>query len=108
MISVGQIRRAFLDNNILYSKHAKTEMMNEGFGVITDAEIEESIENGEIIEEYLDDKPYPSFLVFGLTSKNRPIHIVSAFDSENEFAIIVTVYEPDPTLWINYKIRRKK
>jgi len=32
---------------------------------ISECEVEYVILNGEIIEEYLDDKPYPSYLVYG-------------------------------------------
>ncbi|WCL50640.1 DUF4258 domain-containing protein [Leptospira sp. GIMC2001] len=102
------IQSAFRNNRVLYSRHAKFEMMNEELGQITDSDIEETIEKGEIIEEYLTDKPYPSVLIYGLTNKNRPIHIVAAFDSDNDSTIIITVYEPESSLWIDYKVRRKK
>ena len=57
--------------------------------------VEYAIKNGEIIEEYLDDKPYPSFLVLGF-EKNIPIHIVYA-KSDDEF--IITAYSPDNLKW---------
>ena len=64
--------------------------------------------NGEIIEDYPKDKPYPSCLIFGETFKGEPVHSVWGFNSENKWAVLITVYRPDPGLWIDYKYRRKK
>jgi hypothetical protein len=56
------------------------------------------IGSGETIEDYQDDKPYPSRLVLGWRGA-RPVHVVVAQNlSENEL-IVITVYEPDPELW---------
>jgi hypothetical protein len=67
-------------------------------------EVKEAIKNGTIIEEYADDKPLPSYLIYGSTSALRPIHVVVAVDEE--VAAIITVYEPDPNKWINNIKRR--
>lgn len=56
------------------------------------------LEFGEVIREYVDDKPYPSSLRLGWIG-DRPIHIVSAGDKEHDCVIIITVYEPSPDLW---------
>lgn len=64
----------------------------------------ETIENGTIIEEYKDDKPLPSYLIYGRTSDLRPIHTVIGIDEE--VVAIITVYEPDPNKWIDFKKRR--
>ncbi len=105
-MNIDTIRNAFRENKALYTKHAKSEMENEEFGQIYDAEIEQAIDNGQIIEEYLTDKPYPSYLIFGQTSKKRPLHAVCAWCWEDELAIVVTVYQPDPVRWIEFKKRR--
>ena len=56
------------------------------------------IDSGETIEDYRDDRPYPSRLVLGWRGA-RPLHVVVADNlSENEL-IVITVYEPDPELW---------
>ncbi len=68
-------------------------------------EVKEAIENGAIIEEYIYDKPLPSYLIYGKTSNFRHMHIVIGVDEE--VAAIITVYEPDPIKWINYTERRK-
>jgi Domain of unknown function (DUF4258) len=56
------------------------------------------VRKGEIIKEYPDDKPYPSFLILKFVN-NKPVHIVVAKNNENNFCFVITVYEPDPTMW---------
>jgi len=82
-------------------------MINEELGKIFDKDVENAIISGEIIEKYLDDKPYPSCLLLGF-SENRPLHIVCAVDESEENCIIVTVYRPDPDLWIDFRTRKMK
>jgi hypothetical protein len=76
---------------------------------ISDEAVEEVIKNGKIIEEYLDDKPYPSFLILGYEKKDlkKPIHVVFAKDGKD--IIIITAYRPDKLKWTNnYQTRIKK
>jgi len=82
-------------------------MENEEFGIIYEKEIYETIQEGEIIEDYPDDKPYPSCLIYGKTKGDRPLHIVCAYDQKDGIAFIVTAYQPNPDLWINFRERRK-
>jgi len=79
----------------------------EDFGRIFDHEVYEAVCSGEVIEEYLDDKPYPSALIYGSTMSNRPLHVVCAYNAQETLSIIITVYQPDPKLWIDYKRRKK-
>jgi len=62
------------------------------------SEIEEAIFSGNIIEPYPDDPRGASCLIFGLTQKNRPLHVVCGRIDEDEI-LIITAYEPDPTEW---------
>lgn len=80
-------------------------MKHEELGRIHEAEISECIDRGQIIKDYPDDTPYPSYLIFGLTASNRPIHVVCAYNGDEDKIIIVTAYEPDPGLWIEFKRR---
>jgi hypothetical protein len=82
-------------------------MQIEVFGTIKDQEVYEAIHEGIIVEEYPNDKPYPSVLIFGKTDSKRPLHIVCAYDSEDDQAIVITVYQPDPSLWEDYQRRKK-
>ena len=71
-------------------------------------EIFHSVIEGEIIEEYPDDRPYPSCLIFGKTSLGEPVHSVWAYNELNGWAVLITVYRPDPERWINWRERKPK
>lgn len=101
-----KIQNCFQQDKVLYSKHAKTEMEIEEFGIIREIEVFEAILNGKVINEYSDDSPYPSCLIYGKTKKNRPLHIVSAYSNEENITIVITVYEPDPKKWIDFERRK--
>ncbi len=101
------IRRCFDSEKVLYSAHARREMREEEFGPITDQELYEAICTGEVIEDYPDDTPYASVLLFGTTNAGRPLHTVCAHDKAGDQAFIVTVYHPDPNRWEDYRRRKK-
>ncbi|MBX7233128.1 MAG: DUF4258 domain-containing protein [Caldilineales bacterium] len=71
-------------------------------------EIYLSVFRGEIIEDYPDDKPYPSCLIYGSTFANEPVHSVWAYNRDVRWAVLITVYRPDPRRWINWRNRRSK
>lgn len=73
---------------------------------ITEEEIRKTLRDGEIIELYPDDTPYPSRLVLGRPG-GRPLHVVVADNTRENETIVVTVYEPDPALWTADFRRRK-
>jgi len=85
----------------------KIEMETEELGRIFDREVYAAVSKGDVIEEYPDDTPYPSILIIGRTPAARPSHIVCAYDEEDHMAIVITVYEPDPDLWIEFRRRKK-
>ena len=92
--------------NFIYRTHAIERMFERD---ISDEAVEEVIKNGKIIEEYLDDKPYPSFLILGYEKNDfkKPIHVVFAKDGKD--IIIITAYRPDELKWTNnYQTRIKK
>lgn len=67
-----------------------------------------AIRSGEIISEYPDDKPYPSYLILFLI-KDKPIHVVVALDKAKKMCYIITVYEPGAKIWSrDFKTRRKQ
>ncbi|MGO9014841.1 MAG: DUF4258 domain-containing protein [Dissulfurispiraceae bacterium] len=72
-----------------------------------DNEVYEAVCGGEVIEEYPEDTPYPSVLIFGKTLIARPLHIVCAYNKEDSMAIVITVYQPNPELWMEYKRRKE-
>jgi hypothetical protein len=75
---------------------------------ITAAEVRNVIEQGETIERYPQDTPYPSRLLLGLVG-GRALHVVAADNADDDEAIVVTVYEPDPALWHpGFRRRRRR
>lgn len=102
-----KIQHCFEHDKVLYSRHAKFEMEDEKFGIIFDNDIDHAIADGVIIEEYPEDKPFPSVLILGETAVCRPIHLVCAYDGNEDTTIIVTAYQPDPEQWYQNRERRK-
>ena len=70
-------------------------------------EIYFSVLHGEVIEEYQDDSPYPSVLVFGQTFGGDSVHSVWAYNEKKSWAVLITVYRPDPNLWNGCKVRKR-
>ena len=79
----------------------------EELGEIKDNEVFEAVLSGKIIEGYAEDKPYPSCLIYGEASNKRPLHIVCAYAADSNMAIIITVYQPNADMWIDFERRRK-
>lgn len=75
---------------------------------LTFDEVYFSVFHGEIIEDYPNDKPYASCLIYGQTFSDDPVHSVWAYNEVNQWAVLITVYRPDPKRWINWRERRKK
>ena len=64
-----------------------------------------ALANSQIVEDYPDDKYGPSCLVLGFTLAHRPLHILCSYPSR-PLVKILTLYEPDPNLWIDFRTRR--
>jgi hypothetical protein len=62
---------------------------------ISTNEIEEAILNGEIIEDYPEDKYGPSCLISGLTINGRSIHVQCSLSP----VWIITCYDPSERPW---------
>ena len=71
-------------------------------------EIFDSAARGEVIEDYPDDRPYPSCLVLGTSSSGSPIHSVWGYNKVSGWTVLITVYRPDPDRWIDWRKRREK
>lgn len=98
------IKKSISGSRYNISRHAKNEMSLKEDN-ISEKELIEAMLCGEIIENYTDDKPFPSCLVFGRTGEDRPIHVVCAYLKDDDAAIIITTYEPDVIRWIDYRRR---
>ena len=64
-----------------------------------------ALTHGEIIEHYPSDYPFPSCLVLGYTSTEKPLHVVCGSNGIELW--LVTAYFPNPMEWSeDFKQRR--
>lgn len=90
MIDIGTLREYFSNDTIVISEHAQNRCRERG---IKQKDIRNCIMTGEIIEQYPDDFPFPSCLVYGYDLSNRVIHVV--ISSEGESGRIIAAYIPN-------------
>ena len=82
-------------HRLVFRVHAIERMFERQIDV---ADVREILTNGESIESYPEDTPYPSRLVLGWC-RGRPLHVVVADNAEERETIVITVYEPDLGQW---------
>ncbi|MCL2096794.1 MAG: DUF4258 domain-containing protein [Oscillospiraceae bacterium] len=85
------------------TKHARSRFRERS---ITLADIKNAIRTGKIIEQYENDKPFPSCLLSGITENNKYIHAVVSID--NEYLYVITAYYPDASEWESDLVTRKE
>lgn len=99
-----EIQSKILKRQYEFSKHAVDQSIIRDISV---AEVEEAISGRcEIIEDYPDDKYGPSCLILGFTKTGRPFHLQCSYPSR-PLVKIITHYEPDPDLWVDFRVRKK-
>ena len=105
MFDINKIKEIAQLDKIVFKKHALARMLERS--ILSD-DVKEVLLDFIPIEDYYDDKPFPSLLILGYT-KDRPLHAVVSFDIESEVIFVITIYEPSVELWDNnFKTRRKK
>ncbi len=104
-MNIDDIINAIRHNRIRITDHADEEAQADHLSF---DEIFISVFQGEIIEDYPDDKPYPSCLIYGNTFSQEPVHSVWAYNQKNRWAVVITVDRPDPQRWIDWRTRRPK
>ncbi len=92
-----------MPKSVVFRVHALERMFERGIGV---SEVVEILDTGETIALYEDDRAYASRLVLGW-SGGRPLHIVAADVAKDQITVVITVYQPDPSLWTHdFRSRR--
>lgn len=91
-------------NHIRITDHADEEAQTDALSF---DEIFFSVFQGEIIEEYPTDRPYPSCLISGRTFLGEAVHSVWGYNQDSHWSVLITVYRPDPARWIDGRKRRK-
>jgi len=105
MTEIEAIIESIKANRFRITDHADEEANNDEISLV---QAFESIANGEVIERYPEDKPYPSCLIYSRLGNGDPIHTVWAFNPTTNASVLITTYRPDPRRWIDGKIRKTK
>jgi hypothetical protein len=99
---VEDIREKIAQGQFEFSQHAVDQSIVRHISV---QDCREAIAAGEIIEDYPTDKYGPSCLIFGVTATGRPLHIQCTYPTRPK-VIIITLYEPDPKRWRDFRQRK--
>ena len=89
-MDIAIFKDLFLASRIKWTQHGLERMQERDISI---ADVRNCIMNGEIIEEYPNDYPVPSALIFGYNRQGDVIHVVCGTDGQ--FLYIVTAYFPD-------------
>lgn len=101
-MDMQDISAAILERRVKITVHAHREANADRLDL---HDLLQSVAHGEIIRQYADDKPYPSCLILSWVSSTMPLHSVWAYNAEYRWAILVTVYRPDPERWTDWRTR---
>ena len=102
ILEIENIKRLMKKRNIIWTKHCLNRLNQRDILI---ADVKFAINNGNIIEYYNNDYPFPSCLILGRSLSNRQIHIVCAINDETLY--IITVYYPDNINW-SFDMKRRK
>jgi len=103
MALIQEIRVKIKRRQYEFSKHAVDQSIIRDINV---ADMEDAVAGQcEIIEDYPEDKYGPSCLILGYTKAGWPLHIQCSYPSR-PLVKIITLYQPDPVLWIDFRVRR--
>ncbi|ANR71888.1 hypothetical protein AXF19_06335 [Selenomonas sp. oral taxon 126] len=98
------IRQRCATHQLRWTNHILTRLFQRGISI---DDVMHTMTNGEIIERYPEDYPYPSYLIFGVTVKNAWLHVVCGISIDRLH--LITAYNPDPERWeSDGKTRKEK
>ncbi len=100
-ILIDELREKIETDQFEFSRYAVEQSILRRISV---QDLRETIVYGEVIEDYPDDKYGPGYLIFGTTARERPLHMQCSPPSRS-LVKIVTLYEPDPECWIDFRRR---
>lgn len=94
MIDIEQLRKYYEEGRVFSTQHAAERFRQRG---IRAADVRLAVGNGEIIEQYPGDFPFPSCLILGADHNKMPLHV--CMSDEGSAGRIITAYRPDPNKW---------
>lgn len=102
-IDISILRKLCSEHKIQWTNHIIARLLQRG---ILQADVENAIITGEIIEQYPDDYPNPSCLVLGTERAGKRLHVVCGIN--DGFIWMITAYYPDFDVWNKDLKTRKK
>lgn len=104
-MNLQELRETVSEGRIEWKKHVLQRLAERN---ILQEEVIKALQSGEVIEDYPDDKPYPSSL-FLASAHNVPLHVVASFDEGNKLAYIITAYRPSAQSFeSDYRTRKRR
>ena len=102
-IDISQVESLVSKGKIVWTEHVALRLRERG---LKRADVIACTENGEIIEQYPDDSPFPSYLISGTCKTGKPLHVVVGLDFD-VLCCIITAYRPDLDKWeLDFKTRK--
>lgn len=103
MIDIKHLQQHFQDDMVFITGHAAERSRQRG---LLFRDLRNAVENGEIIEQYPDDFPFPSCLILGPDLAGDIIHV--CMSEEGTASRIITAYRPDKKKWSDdFRIRKE-
>lgn len=93
-LNIDDLRKLCILENFEITLHAAKRLEQRGISIM---DIMACIHNGEIIEQYPNDYPYPSCLILGISTIKKYLHVVVGTNGETLW--IITAYYPDKNKW---------
>ena len=90
MIDINNLREYYKQERVIITIHAHERLRQRG---IRAKDVRNCVMTGEIIEQYPDDFPFPSCLIFGQSVNGKIMHVVAS--DEGTGSRIITAYFPD-------------
>ncbi len=102
MIQIEIFQNYYKSDNVFITNHAAERCRQRG---ILAKDIRNALMTGEIIENYPNDFPFPSYLVRGSSTKGEIIHV--CLSDEGTSSKIITAYFPSLDKW-NSDLKTRK
>ena len=100
---VNLLRTYYSQDKIFMTQHSSERCRQRN---IAKRDIRNAVMNGEIIEQYPDDFPFPSCLIHGFADNGDDLHVVMS--DETTASRIITAYYPSPEKWHSDFKKRKE
>lgn len=103
-LDILELRKLCIPKNIRITLHAAKRLEQRRIFL---KDVIACIMNGEIIEQYPDDYPYPSCLILGMSIEDKYLHVVIGNHESDLF--LITAYFPSFDKWeSDFKTRKEQ